>query len=123
MGITYNSKVEKEVLYITASGKDENVKEVIEYGRSIIKLANESKVKRVICDERNLEYAIETLDIFESAQTMASEAPKVGRLAIVCNPKFLDEGKFWETVAFNRGLQVRMDTDFDRAKNWLINED
>jgi hypothetical protein len=48
-------------------------------------------------------------------------APKVARIAIVCKPKHIEAGDFWETVAVNRGLQVHLFTDIDDAHSWLIN--
>lgn len=119
MSIFFEAEVEGNTLIVTTSGMDDNVQQVVEYGRALIRLAVEAEVRHVLCDERSLTYAIETFDIFDAARTIAEEAPKVGRIAIVCRPEFLGDGKFWETVAVNRGLQVRVDTDFERARIWL----
>ncbi len=119
MSINFNSKIEDEILIITAAGKDDTVDQVVAYGQSIIQLGIESGTSKVLCDERNLEYAIGTFDIFEAATIIAEQAPRVARIAIVCRPQFLDDGNFWETVAVNRGLHVRMYTDINLAKSWL----
>jgi hypothetical protein len=120
MAITFQSEIADGLLLITASGRDENLQQVIDYGSAVINLALETNASFILCDERNLEYALDTFDSFESAQQIAELAPKVIRIAIVCGPKFLEDGKFWETVAVNRALQVRVDTDIDRAKAWLF---
>lgn len=120
MAITFDAAVDDGVLVITASGCDENAQQVIEYGESVIELVVKAGVKLVLCDERKLEYALNTLDTYEAAKTIAAHAPKVGRVAIVCNPKFLEDAKFWETVAVNRALQVRVVTDIARARYWLM---
>ena len=120
MSITFNSNIEDDILIITASGKDDNVDQVVEYGQSIIRLGIESGKSKILCDERNLEDAIGTFDIFEAATIIAEEAPRVARIAIVCSPEFFEDGRFWETVAVNRGLHVRMYIDINLAKTWLI---
>lgn len=120
MSITFNAEIRAGVLYVTASGRDRNVLEVIEYGQAIIGLAAESGVRYVLCDERKLKYEIKTFDIFEAAKEIVRYAPRASRVAIVCAPEHFKEGKFWETVAVNRGLQVRMDVEIERAKAWLL---
>ncbi len=120
MAITYISEIKEDMLLITASGRDENVRQVIDYGSAVIDLAVRHGATLVLCDERNLEYALDTFDTFQSAREIADLAPKVARIAIVCGAKFLKDGKFWETVAVNRALQVRVDTDIERAKAWLF---
>ena len=120
MAITYSAEINENLLLITASGRDENVREVIDYGSAVIDLAVRHGATLILCDERNLEYALDTFDTFQSAKEIADLAPKVARIAIVCNAKFLKDGQFWETVAVNRSLQVRVDTEIDRAKAWLL---
>ncbi len=119
MSIKFQSKVEDGILIVTASGRDDNVNQVIEYGRSIIQLTIEKGVMCVLCDERNLEYTIDGLDSYDSARKIAEEAPKLARVAIICRPESLKKGKLWEIVAVNHGLQVRVDTDISRARAWL----
>ena len=123
MAITFQSEIADGLLLITTSGRDENLQQVIDYGCAIIDLAVESGVTLILCDERNLEYALDTFDTFQSAQKIAELAPRLARIAIVCGPQFFKDGKFWETVAVNRALQVRVDTDIERAKAWLVKPD
>jgi hypothetical protein len=115
--------VEDGWLVVTASGRDERLQDVIDYGSAIIQLAAEHGVTRVMCDERCLEYALGTFDTYEAAQTIAERAPACHRVAIVCSPTSLSDGQFWETVAVNRDLRVRVDTDITRAREWLARED
>jgi hypothetical protein len=123
MAISFHAEIANGVLLISASGRDENLQQVIDYGSAVIDLAIESGVTHILCDERNLEYALDTFDTFQSAQKIAELAPRLARIAIVCGPQFFKDGKFWETVAVNRALQVRVDTDIERAKEWLHKHD
>ncbi|MCX6358565.1 MAG: hypothetical protein NT029_02060 [Armatimonadetes bacterium] len=40
-------------------------------------------------------------------------------MAIVCDPRYADDAHFWETVAVNRGLTVRMFPLEEAARAWL----
>jgi len=81
--------------------------------------AVEANVTRVLCDEKDLAYTIGTLDTFKAAEHIAKKAPKVARIAFVCHPRYVEDGQFWETVAVNRGLVVRMFTEVEEAEDWL----
>lgn len=120
MAITFHAEIKDLLLVIEASGCDENLQQVIDYGCSVIDLAVNHGSRYILCDERNIEYALDTCDTFLLAQKIAECAQKIFRVAIVCGPKFLEDGKFWETVAVNRFLEVRVDTDMERAKEWLL---
>lgn len=119
MAIIYQAGMEDGVLVIEASGRDDNARQVVDYGLAIINLAVKQDVTRILCDERALEYALDLLDTYQVARTIAERAPKVARIAIVCGVQSLEAGKFWETVAVNRSLQVRVDTDLANARAWL----
>lgn len=119
MAISYTMHVEGNLLKVTASGKDDNIEEVKQYGMAIIEKAITHGTTHVLCNETNLEYALSTFSIFESANFIAEVAPKVGRVAIVTHTKNEEDGQFWENVAVNRGLQVRVMTDRNLAEAWL----
>lgn len=119
MAISYTMQAEGNLLKVTASGKDDSVEEVNQYGMAIIEKALACGTTHVLCDETKLEYALSTFSTFESAKFIAEVAPKVGRVAIVTSAKNAKDGQFWEDVAVNRGLQVRVMTDRKRAEAWI----
>lgn len=119
MAIQCTIHVEGDVLRVKATGKDDSVKEVIEYGLAILDAAISSECSRVLCDERELDYALKTFETFEAAKFIAEKAPRVIKAAIVCKPEHMEEAQFWETVATNRGLHVRMFHDLDEAERWI----
>ena len=121
MAIQHSVELKDNILYVKASGRDDDINDVIQYGEALIKAAVEMGATYVLCDETELEYAIGTLDTFQAAEYIAKAAPRVGRIAIVCHPRYAKDGKFWETVAVNRGLLVRMFTDTGEAEGWLKN--
>lgn len=121
MAITFQSRTEDGLLVVTAAGRDDNLQEVIDYGRAVMDLAAQAGQTHVLCDERNLVYTLDTVDTFHLAKNIAEHAPSVTRLAIVCRPQDFEDGKFWETVAVNRGLHARVFTDVLKARAWLAN--
>jgi len=119
MAIAFNYIVENDLLRVKASGKDENLEEVNAYGMAIIKAALDHGSVRVLCDESCLEYSLGTIDTFESARFISQHAPKIAKIAILCRAEDIDTAIFWETVAVNRGLQVRVFNRADKAEEWL----
>lgn len=119
MAIHYTAEVQGEILCVTASGFDENLEDVLNYGTGIIGLCQQSGVTRVLCDETALEYRLGTLDTYELGKFISEHVPSVARVAIVCNPKFLTMTDFFEDVVVNRGLSFRFFVDFDSSKRWL----
>lgn len=119
MAIRYKIKPEGNLLVVKTSGVDESLEEVEQYGMAVIKACLEGNYSRVLCDEVDLEYRLAPFDTYRSAEFIASQAPKVGRVALVCNEKFFTDARFWETVAVNRGLTVRVFKDVEAARQWL----
>lgn len=119
MTINYSFRQENDLLLVRAWGMDECLEDVLKYGSSILEYLIGRDIKRVFCDERNLKYKLNTFDTFEAAKFIASQAPKVGKIAIVCNPEGAQDGSFWETVVINRGLQACVTSDIKKAASWL----
>jgi hypothetical protein len=121
MAITYTTHVSGDTLEVHAQGFDESLEEVQNYGLAIIQacLAAGHNITRILCDERQLEYRLGTLDTYQAAEFISAQAPHVAQIAIVCAPTFIADAQFWETVAVNRGLTVRAFTDLANARRWL----
>ena len=120
MTITYEIHVEGDIVRVKASGIDESLREVQDYGMAIVEAAVASQNPRVLCDERELDYALDTLDTYDCAAFLASHVTHPqAKIAIVPKPEHLDDASFWEDVAVNRGLTVRMFRDMEEAEAWL----
>lgn len=109
----------ESMLKVTATGQDDSIDDVVGYGRAVIEAALSHNYRKILCDETNLVYKLKTLDIFQAAAAIAQEAPAVSRVAIVCNPIYWKDAKFWENVASNRGLIVKVFADIGKAEEWL----
>lgn len=119
MAISYTFTLKGDTLYVKTQGSDDSLEEVVQYGMAIIQAAQASGCRRVLCDELELIYRLGTIDTFSAAETISHHAPRVGRVAIVCKPQQLSDAEFWETVAVNRGLMVRVFPALSEAEAWL----
>ena len=119
MAIKYEMTTASHVMTVVASGSDDDLDEVQKYGLAIIEKAKQSGCHKILCNELQLEYRLNTLDTFEAAAFISRHAPSVGRVAIACDPRFIKDAQFWETVAVNRGTVVRVFPDLAEATKWL----
>lgn len=119
MAIKYTIEIQKDLLKVTAKGKDDDMNDAIAYSSAVIQAAIENKSRKVLCDERELEYAISITETYQLAETASKHAINLNKLAIVCDEKSLEDGKFYETVAANRGLIILVTSNFEEALKWL----
>lgn len=119
MAIEHDIQVDGTLLRVTASGFDENYNQVLEYIQEIVGAALKNKSSRILCDERSLDYRISTLDTYELGEFASKYASYIMRIAVVCHPSSLEDGKFYETVSVNRGLRIRVMTDMEEAIAWI----
>lgn len=119
MPIDCKIKLEDGLLYVKTTGRYEQAEQVKATGSAVISKVIEHQSRRILCDERELDYALGTYDIYQSAQSITDLAPKRGLVAIVCKPENLTDAQFFEDVAVNRGLKLRFFTDLHEAKDWL----
>lgn len=119
MAIKTEFEVDHDLLIVTASGEDDSLEEVQAYARKIIETAIENNCSKIICDERNLIYLLSVSDTYELAKDTAFVAPKIAHTAIITLPEYKEIVEFWEMVALNRGLSIKVFYDKASALKWL----
>jgi len=119
MGITYTSKIEDGVLYVTASGFDESLEDTQKYSYAVIQASKQTGIKKVLCDERQLVYQLSTIDLYVLAEFIVEHAPVMAKVALVSNERYKSDIQFWEIVSQNRGLVVKVFFDLEEAQFWL----
>lgn len=119
MGIHYRMVVNAEVLIVSAWGRDDGLESVKRYGNAVVEAALSGECTKVLCDERGLEYGLQDIEAFQYANFIRQIAPPVAQVAIVCDPRGIEDGVFWERAASKGGLQVRVFPDLDEAERWL----
>lgn len=119
MAIQHTAEISGKLLHATASGAGGSLPEMLEYRRSVLEESAAGDCTHILFDERQLTRGLSTFDTFEYAKSMAENARHAFKVALVCAPSRLDMGKFWETVAVNRGLRARAFVEISEARSWL----
>jgi hypothetical protein len=91
----------------------------MDYSNAVIDAAAKHNCHKVLCDEQKLKYAISITETFQLAEEASARAPRLSKIAIVCNHENIHDGRFYETVANNRGLKVLVTTELEEALDWL----
>ena len=119
MSINYAISDEGKYLKIVSAGVCEDLNQLKEYILAIHNATISSGHKRVLVDETQLEYKLSTFDTFNSGRFASSINPKPKKIAVLCKLEGWNDTKFWETVAVNRGVAVKVFRDQDSAENWI----
>ena len=119
MAIHFTTRIDGALLRVEAHGFDESLEEVMAYGSALIEQCLTHQLTRVLCDERALEYRLNTLDTYALATWISEQVPHLARIALVSAPAAAADAQFWENVAVNRGLTVRAFQDPAAAEHWL----
>ncbi len=83
-----------------------------------------NKKNRVLFDLRLLKGNMTTYERYDIASYIANlsrqyiETSKI-QIAVVGNPPLIDPNRFGETVAKNRGLNIKVSNEMDEALEWL----
>jgi len=120
MSIKYQITNLDGYLKIVAKGKDDNSSDVKKYADAIIEAVKDFKSKNVLCDERELQYSLSITDTYQLAEYISQHSSHLIKVAIVCNSKYFDDARFYETVATNRGMQIKVYTNIEEAETWLL---
>jgi hypothetical protein len=119
MSINYEAIKDGDILRIRAWGRDESLKDVIIYGSNVLGECLKNDVTRVISDERELEYRIDTVEIYELAKIYAELDGVIEKVAFVCSTDFLEDARFMENAAKNRGLVYKAFDNYEAADKWI----
>lgn len=119
MAIQYKFTTKDDILIVETSGEDDGLQEVLDYAEAIIEEGIRQNCTKIICDERKLIYRLSMSDTFELAKNTSLAAPKIVSTAIITLPEFKEIIEFWETVALNRGLNIKVFFSLEDALNWL----
>ena len=85
----------------------------------ILQACSEKHCSTALLDCRNMTEIITTLDRFEAAIYGQVIKDTVSRMAVVGPPGLVLLVHFFENVARNRGLNMRVFLDMDKAVGWL----
>ena len=112
---------------ITANAFESTVwSEIVAALRDVFDFLREQKVFKVLLDCRNITGTVSTTLRFQFVSLICKEIYETARLcgqhpkiAMVSNKAMIDPENFEETVAFNRGVEMKVTDDMDEACKWL----
>ncbi len=121
--MSYALTIEKkdDVLWVTATGT-RSLETVLAMSKDILAACVEKRVKKVLTDVRGLEGRLSTLDAYEIPDQhypQMQDRSVITHNAVVDLEEFEDSYRFYENVALNRGFNVRLFSDPNKAMAWL----
>lgn len=121
MSVKFQIFNHENYLKVIAKGKDDDQADVKNYTDAVVNAILDFNSKKVLCDERELQYNLSLTDTFQLGEYVSQYSGHLIKIAIVCNSKFIDDAKFYETVTTNRGMQIKVYTSIEEAECWLLN--
>jgi hypothetical protein len=124
MSYTVQYEEEEKFVYIKYSKKVDVA--VLQKGsREAIKLAAKHQCRKILIDAQEMDFSLSTIDIYQLPKTfsdvMVAEGENIWsytRALVV--PQIMKDHHFLETVAKNRGHNVKVFENTKDASEWLI---
>lgn len=110
----------KDFIKTTVTGKFDFAasKQVLVDILSLIKQPDEYDV---LVDTREAESLLSITDLYKLGEALASQLIlRRSRICLLVPMRDIDKVDFFETVAVNRGVQIRAFTDFEQVITWLV---
>jgi len=126
MSVALQMSSESGVLHVRATGRFS----LAEAKRAFVEMigaAAQHKVDKVLIDGRGVEGGPKVMERFYFGEFAANTVINLSllgschypRVAYVLNEPMLDPGRFGETVAVNRGVQIKAFDNIKEARTWL----
>ena len=75
----------------------------------------------VLVDTREAKSVLSVTNIFELGKALADQSSlRHSKIGLIAPMSDTDKAAFFETVAVNRGVNIRAFTDFEQAITWLV---
>lgn len=108
----------KDYIYVTVSGifspklSEDSIDEMVAAGKK-------ENCKKVLLDIRPMTGEIGVLDRFESGRYGALTIPRTFKIAVLGRADQISPDKFFQTVARNRGVNLKVFSEFEETLEWL----
>ncbi|MBI3546409.1 MAG: hypothetical protein HY081_07440 [Gammaproteobacteria bacterium] len=87
---------------------------------AMIAAALETNCRKVLLDCRKMTGAMPIMARFQVAVYAAKTRETISKIALLNRAEVILPDNFVENVAVNRGVNVKVHTDFDEALRWLL---
>jgi hypothetical protein len=90
----------------------------------ILSLIKQPDEYDVLVDTREAEALLSIIDLYELGKALASQTIlRKSKICLLVPMKDIDMADFFETVAVNRGVQMKAFTDFEHAISWIVHRE
>jgi len=121
MSIDYTTENKKEYLLVKSNGGSDDLAVISDYAREITDICKQQGYTAMLVDERDREYMLnEVLDLYKLANFFRTLNVTDIRMAIICQPQYLEQIRYFEKTTHDRGMKIKFFLDPDSAKRWLL---
>lgn len=121
MSIYYTTKNKKKYLLVKSNGGSDDLAVNSDYARDITDICKQQGYSAMLIDERDREYMLnEVLDLYKLANFFQTLNVSNIRMAIVCQPQYLEQSRYFEKTTHDHGMNIKFFLDPDSAKRWLL---
>ena len=121
MSIDYTTENKKKYLLVTSNGGSDDLAVISDYAREITNICKQQSYSAMLVDERDREYMLnEVLDLYKLANFFRTLNVTDIRIAIICQPQYLEQIRYFEKTTHDRGMKIKFFLDPDSAKRWLL---
>jgi hypothetical protein len=118
--MTTVASLSKDGTHIVAQIVGEHTLETARQGfAAVAALMTTTGITKILVDARQIVVPFDTMDAYETANIAAAPMFRRATFAVVVSPSTATGPPFIETVAVNRGVNIRYFDDYDQALAWL----
>lgn len=111
--------IENDIFTATVTGHLHSLPIALTEMKNIFESASRNGFSKILIDQSEMEFSLRFLDVFEIGRFVAQDLPKQVKVGFYYNSKHRIDMLFAETVAVNRGLNVKVFTDLTKVIAWL----
>jgi hypothetical protein len=117
----YVTALKKGYIHVSVTGK-QSFEGNIELAATCIDICKKDKINRLVVDITGLSGQPGTMADYELAKLISAweTATFVSRAALVEKKEDLAAGKFFETAARNRNINIKVFADTQEAEKWIV---
>jgi len=121
MAINYKSEKRKDYIYLIGEGVEDGLEENKQIHQIIVNACKDHNCNRVLIDDRRVIYTASIISIYQLAEYYVKvDLPRqIHRAALVADFKYKETNDFFENVSRNRGINLRLFYDIEKAEEWL----
>ena len=119
--MSYHLQIEEHPKFLHASASGANTAEnVLRFLREAYEACQKRQASSVLLEMKFEGPALDTGSIYSVIAQRSGDGKQMRKIAYVAQPdRDVSKSKFAETVAINRGVNVRLFANVDAAKKWL----